>query len=294
MTPPFERFLGVDWSGAKSEDEPVMLAVAEAVRGGVPELVAPPQTRAVRTRKWSRAQARALLEERLAVDQPRTLVAIDMAVGLPWGSDRALFGVRGWRALVDAMAAEHARANDHGIVGSARSTGERINARFPDGAPFRTDATRNDGRFYRDHRVAYYRQVESLVPQAISPWYLGSGGKVGYHTISGMFTLSRLLAARDRGALAFHVWPHEGLALPADGHVLVECYPAAMGAKLRDVEAGTTGDERDALGIVGWLLDRDRDGSLAASFDLDEVGFGRVDGVSWSEQVEFEGWILGM
>jgi hypothetical protein len=294
MTAPFERFLGVDWSGAKSEDEPVMLAIAEAVRGGTPQLVVPTQPRAVRTRKWSRAQARALLEQRLAVDQPRTLVAIDMAVGLPWGSDRALFGVQGWRALVDAMAAEHAKANIQGTVGSARSTGERINARFPDGAPFRTDETRNDGRFYRDHHVAYYRQVESLVPQAISPWYLGSGGKVGYHTISGMFTLSRLLAARDRGALAFHVWPHEGLALPADGHVIAECYPAAMGAKRRDVVAGTTGDEHDALAIVAWLLDRDDDGSLAARFELDEVGFGRVDGVSWREQVEFEGWILGM
>jgi len=289
----FERFIGIDWSGARSEDQPVALAIAEATTGGGPRLTTPPHGR---TRKWTRSAARALLGERLAPGMPRTLVAIDMAVGLPWGSDRALFGVVGWRAMVDAMAADHGLANELGVVGSARSTAERINARFPDGAPFRTDQTRNDGRFYRRHRVAYYRQVEALVPQAISPWYLGSGGKVGYHTISGMFTLAQLLARRDRGELDFTVWPHEGTTLADEGHAIVECYPAAMGAKASVVAADgvISGDERDALGIVRWLLARSEQGVLGDAFVLPDLGFGRVDGVACSEQLEFEGWILGI
>jgi hypothetical protein len=286
----FERFIGVDWSGARSEDEPVSLAIAEATPGSVAALVASPRSR---SRKWSRLQAREFLAQRLKPGEPRSLVAIDMAFGLPWGSDRALFGVHGWRALIDAMAKEHALAPAVGAAGSARATAARINARFTDGAPFRTDATRNDARFYRDHGVAYYRQVESLVPQAISAWYLGSGGTVGFHTIAGMYTLSLLLAARDRGELSFRVWPHEGITLAEHGHVLAECYPAAMAAKARAVPTGTSPDERDALGIVGWLLDRAAANTLGRSFALGELPFGRVEGVPWGEQIVFEGWMLG-
>jgi hypothetical protein len=50
----FQRLLGVDWSGAKSEDEPVALAIAEATCGGSASLLVPPGGR---TRKWSRGQA---------------------------------------------------------------------------------------------------------------------------------------------------------------------------------------------------------------------------------------------
>ncbi len=289
MTDPraFQRFVGVDWSGAKSEHEPVPLAIAEAEVEGRATLVEPPRRAG---RKWSRAEARALLGERLKPSLPRTLVVIDMSLGLPWGSDRALFGVVGWRALVDAMAAEH------GELGAARATAARINARFPDGAPFRVDETRNDARFYLRHHVSYYRQVESLVPQAISAWYVGSGAKVGYHTISGMFTLAHLLARRDAGELSFKVWPHEGLGLPDAGHVIAEGYPAAMGAKRAQGASATrlSADERDALGIVRWLLGRSGEGALLEAFALPELPFGRVEGVGSREQLAFEGWMLGL
>ena len=86
----------------------------------------------------------------------------------------------------------------------------------------------------------------------------------------------------------------EGVALVAGGAGLDVAELRAHRGRVALDDHVPVGDERDALGIVAWLLDRDRGGSLAASFELDEVGFGRVDGVSWSEQVEFEGWILGM
>ena len=281
----FERYIGIDWSGASTDDARVDVRVAMVTDGG-PRIVPPPYPRA---RAWTRNECVRRLCEELKGDQPRTLVAIDMPFGLPWGADQALFGVEGWHNLVTEMARRYGEASPPNV---ARETAISINEDHPEAPPYRFDEGRNDRRFYLQHGVAYWRLVEDVVPQAISAWYVGSGASVGLQTISGMAAMSRLLLARDRGEIAFTAWPHEGLALPTAGHVIAECYPALSP---RHAKLAETYDrhERDALAVSTWFAALDQDGRLAPMFAPPELPFGRVVNLSFADQIQFEGWMLG-
>lgn len=214
---------------------------------------------------------------------------IDFGFGLPWGADRAIFGCHGWHAMLDVVGGLYRRH------GTARATAEAINAdaRFGGHGPYRFNAGRTDHRFYNDQGVAYYRLVEVAIPQAISQWYLGSGGTVGFHTITGLAALSDLMARRDARELAFAVWPQEGLEPPADGHLVVESYPAVCPPVAAD---GRWEDEhqRDAVRVLDWVLRAAATATLGSAFTVRPRPFGRVDGVGFEEQVRFEGWILGV
>ena len=97
--------------------------------------------------------------------------------------------------------------------GTARSVAQRVNASpsFGGHGPYRFNDTRTDFRFYLDNGTSYYRLVEKAVPQAISQWYLGSGGTVGFSTITGLAALDQLMTLREKGHLDFQVWPQAPL-----------------------------------------------------------------------------------
>jgi len=90
----------------------------------------------------------------------------------------------------------------YAAAGTARATAQAINnqPRFSGHGPFRFDADRNDFRFGLDHGVPYYRHTELVAPQAISQWYLGSGGNVGFHSITGMAAIDDLIKQRFEAA----------------------------------------------------------------------------------------------
>lgn len=286
----FERYVSIDWSGAGREEQPVDLAVMEAWRvEPTARIMAPPPGGRPRWR-WSRAECRDwLLHDVLGPNRPRCLVACDFGFGLPYGADQALFEVSGWHRLVERLAALYA------AHGTARAVAMAINAwpRFDGHGPYRMDDTRADFQFYLRHQVGYYRLVDGAVPQAISQWYLGSGGTVGFHAITGMAMLHALLERRQTGAIDFRVWPQEGAAPPERGHVLVESYPAICRVP---GEPRRPEDEhhRDARRVLDWMLRADRADQLGPAFQLPPLPFGRVEGVSFAEQVRFEGWILGV
>jgi hypothetical protein len=198
----FERYVSIDWSGAGVEHEWLDLRVAEAVPPQPARIVAPPGARAG-VRSWSLADVADYLAGLLRPGRPRTLVAMAFGFGLPWGADRAVFGCTRWRPTLNAVAARYLQS------GTARVTAEAIKAdpRFGGHGPYRFDEGRTDRHFYNDRAVAYYRLVEVAIPQAISQWYVGSGGTVGFHTITGLAALAGLLARRDAGELSFAVWP---------------------------------------------------------------------------------------
>jgi len=214
---------------------------------------------------------------------------MDFGFSLPWGADRAVFGSAGWRSMLNAIATLYRRA------GTARATAEAINddPRFGGHGPYRFDEGRTDYHFYNDHGVAYYRLIEVAIPQAISQWYLGSGGTVGFHTITGLAALADLLARRDSGKLAFAIWPQETISLPAEGHLVVESYPAIC-PRLDDYGPCLDDHQRDAWRVLEWLLLASRAGTLPTSFNIQLRSFGRVEGVGFEEQIRFEGWMLGI
>ena len=68
--------------------------------------------------------------------------------------------------------------------------------------------------------------TELIAAQSISQWYLGSGGTVGFHTISGLAAIDHLMGLRDAKEIEFTVWPHETMEPDGTKHVLAESYPA--------------------------------------------------------------------
>jgi hypothetical protein len=281
----FERIISIDWSGAGSEADRVNLRVAEWDRSSDACRIELPSP-ASAARSWRRSECRTFLRQRLAQSQ-RTLVAMDFGFSLPWGSDHAVFGVQGWREMVRTLAALYAEA------GTARATAQAINAlpQFYGHGPFRFDDGRTDFRFYLDRGVAYYRQTELAAPQAISQWYLGSGGTVGFHSIAGMSALHELLTEREAGRLRFSVWPFEPVG--PDEHILVESYPAICPKCDVDGEC-LGGDERDAWKVLRHLVEATKQEAIGNWFEPPRMPFGRAEGAAPEEQLAFEGFIFGL
>jgi hypothetical protein len=286
----FDRIISVDWSGAGSETEGVDLRIAvfDAALNQPRVVDRIHQNRNFAS--WSREAFRLWITNELGDKRP-ALVVMDFGFGLPWGSDQAVFEVAGWRATISAIAKRYEESK------TARATAMSINndKRFRGHGPYRFNSNRNDFRFYADNGIAYYRLTELVAPQAISQWYLGSGGTVGFHTISGLAAISHLIEAREAGKLDFCVWPHEHEGFAPDGsrHVIAESYPAICGY------AGDFGPcrdqhQRDAWKVLQMLLMRRNDGTLHDLFQVKEQPFGRIAGVDFQKQIQFEGYIVGL
>lgn len=266
----FERWVGIDWSGAATRADRINLAVAREDSGEL-ELVQPPSKK----RKWTRNEALEFLFDLLKHPEPH-LIGVDAAFGFPAGFARAWIGVEDWTAMVKEfgrLEREHGRARD---VAAA------INGQF-EGGPFRFNESRNDRRFYLAHDVAYFRQTDLLTPQCLSAFYMGSGAAVGFHTITFLACLSELIEARERGEVDFQVWPFEGGLRGV--HTFAEVYPALLEAP--DGTGELSGDERDAMKIVQFL----RDGRY--TLEIPALNLGRHLDFASNSQITSEGWILG-
>lgn len=285
----FERYISIDWSGSDREDRRVNLRVVEATPPGNDGTVVPPSDARKGVRAWTRAECRRWLAQVLRVDQPRCLIAMDFGFGYSWGAGGSAFGSEGWEGMLGVISDLYAKE------GTARSVAQRVNASpsFGGHGPYRFNDTRTDFRFYLDNRIPYYRLVEMAVPQAISQWYLGSGGTVGFSTITGMAALDHLMTLRKKGDLNFRVWPQEGIAPEDDKHVIVESYPAIYP---EPPDHGECTDEhcRNAWKVLQWVLGHHEKETLGDYFDIAPVPFGRIENVSFEEQVRFEGWIFGV
>lgn len=281
----FDRIVSIDWSGAGAESERVALRVAVWEREtGICRIHPPPVGGT--TRSWRRSECREYLRQTLA-DRKRTLVGMDFGFSLPWGADQAIFQVSGWRAMILRIGQLYAES------GTARATAQVVNAmpHLKGHGPYRFNDSRTDFRFYLANGVAYYRLTEMAAPQAISQWYLGSGGTVGFHTITGLSAIDWLMSHRETDGLRFSVWPFEGVR--ADDHVLVETYPAICPKCPKDSSCQGS-DEEDAWKVLQMLVERNGNGTLPDMFEIPEQRFGRISGIDFKTQIDFEGWILGM
>jgi hypothetical protein len=200
-----------------------------------------------------------------------------------------MFDVKGWRETIRKLGELYSKN------GTARATAQSINGfgKFGGHGPYRFDKTRNDFRFYRDHGVAYYRLAELVAPQAISQWYLGSGKTVGFHTLTGLAAIDWLIGLRDAGKVDFCVWPHETLQPDGERNLLAESYPAICPA-LADNGPCKDDDQRAAWRVLDFLVTANAERRLPNLFQIEEAPFGQIDGVGFQEQIQFEGFIIGL
>lgn len=256
---PFEWFIGVDYSGAKTAtDRLPSLQVAIAAYSMPVKLFHCPQVvDKIRPCHWNRAELAAWIIEQ-ARNGPRFLAGIDHAFGVPVRFMNEI-GCKDWPSFLNVLSREW----------PADQPGETID-RLRKRSPFITGL------------ATELRLTEKWTSSAKSVFQFDVQGQVAKSTFAGLPWIHRIReAAGDR----IHFWPFDGWDYPADKHVMAEVYPALF--RKRYDRVGITTDQQDACAIARWL---------AESADRQILDLYCHPPLTDDERqtAELEGWILGV
>lgn len=257
--PLFERYLGIDYSGAATPATSLKgLRVYSATLMCQPaEIPPPPGAR----KYWTRRGMAEWLTGELR-DGPPTLVGIDHAFSFPlryferhrlppdWSRFLDDFQYH-WPTDRDQMTVEFIRRGLHGH-GSAR-TGE-----------------------------ARWRRLTELRSRAKSVFHFDVQGSVAKSTHSGLPWLRHL---RQQLGPRIHFWPFEGWTPPPGRSVIAEVYPSLWSKGFPNQDR--TPDQHDAFSVAHWMRQTDAVDALGISFRPQLSSTDR-------DQAMLEGWILGI
>jgi len=257
--PQFQRYIGIDYSGAKTPDCSLKaLRVYMASSGeALAEVLPPPSLR----KYWTRRGIAKWLAETLR-NGPPTLVGIDHAFSFPlryfeihrlppdWPMFLEDFH-RHWPTDEENMYVDFIREGTYG--NAAARTG-----------------------------LSRWRRMTELRCRAKSVFHFDVQGTVAKSTHAGLPWL--LYLRRELGPL-LHFWPFDGWTPPDDRSVITEVYPSLWN-KTFPIEERTP-DQHDAYSVVSWMQKTDADEKLSDYFHPNlkplEVSPAKV-----------EGWILGI
>jgi len=258
--PAFERYIGIDYSGAATPTSSLKgLRVYLADRASSPVEVEPPRS----PRKyWTRRGIAGWLVERLSADQP-TLMGIDHGFSFPLRYFETHRLPHDWPTFLDDFQRHWPTDEDHTYVDFVRhGTHGHGAARFGN--------------------TRWRRLTELRAGSAKSVFHFDVPGSVAKSTHAGLPWLRYVrLKAGDR----LHFWPFDGWDIPAGRSALVEVYPALWSRGFpRDAR---NDDQHDAYSVAAWMWDADITGSLRRCFDpvLDRAE---------RAVANIEGWILGV
>ncbi len=260
MSNRFERFIGIDYSGAATPSSSLKgLRVYLATQEREAVEVLPPSS----PRKyWTRQGIAHWLLETLREPIP-TLVGIDHGFSFP------------------LRYFEHHRL-------------------APDWDKFLRDFQRHwptDGQyvyvdFVRDGSVgngaerqgsSKWRRITEERCRAKSVFHFDCQGSVAKSTHAG---LPWLLFLRLHLGTNLHFWPFDGFSVPAGCSAILEAYPALYKHRF-SAQPGMTGDQHDACSVASWLRQADASGELeAALHPVMDPGMQLL--------ARTEGWILGV
>ncbi|MGH9717384.1 MAG: hypothetical protein ACRD4R_11750 [Candidatus Acidiferrales bacterium] len=259
MNAKFERYIGIDYSGAQTPSSSLSgLRVYAANGSNVPQEVLPPPS----PRKyWTRRGTAEWLVARLS-EEPPTLVGIDHGFSFPVQYFEQHRLPLDWPSFLDDFQ-RHWPTDENIYVDFVRD-GSTGNGAVRCGNP-------------------RWRRLTGLRARtAKSVFQFDVQGSVAKSTHAGIPWLRYIRQhARDR----VHFWPFDGWSVPPNRSVVAEVYPVLWS---RTFPAdGRTQDQQDAFGIAKWFQQADRDGSLEKYFqprlEPDE-----------RRKAEIEGWILGI
>lgn len=249
----FQRFIGVDYSGAATPMTPLSgLRVFEARLAQSPREVRPLKNP---LRHWTREGVAEWLLGVILAEEP-VLVGIDHGFSFPLAYFTQ-YGLSGnWPQFLD----------DFCTHWPSDQLGQTVRA-------LRTDNPRTG-----DSRAR--RQVEILA-RAKSVFHFDVPGSVASSTHAGLPWLRWL---RERAGTRLHFWPYDGLEIASGSSVVAEAYPALW------FRAGCpkdwSRDQWDAFLIAEALERSSREGILATWFERQWPN--ALDAV-----IAKEGWILG-
>ena len=257
--PQFERYLGIDYSGAQTPTSSLPgLRIYAATPAQPPaEILPPPSPRKYWTRRglaeWLAAEMRA---------GPPTLVGIDHAFSFPL----RYFEVHGlppdWPAFLDDFQHHWPTDDDHLSVDFIR-----------DGSHGHGAARTGDSR---------WRRMTEERSRAKSVFHFDVQGSVAKSTHAGLPWLRYL---RQRLGGRVHFWPFDGWTPPPGRSVIAEVYPALWSRTFPSEDRNQ--HQHDAYSVARWMQQSDTATTLANYFDPQLRPAER-------RQAQLEGWILGL
>ena len=259
MQPAFRRYIGIDYSGAKTPTVGLPgLRVYQARGSAKPVEVLPPSP----PKHWTRKGIAELLVERLAEDIP-TIVGIDHAFSFPKEYFQKCKIPYKWPKFLEDFQRHWPTDDDNTSVDCVRK-----------GAVGNGKA-RMGGTTWR-------RITEKRAGGAKSAFHFDVPGSVAKSTHAG---LPWLLFIRKRLRKQVHFWPFDGWKIPPGRSAIVEVYPALWNRWFPRQDR--TPDQQDAFSVATWLSDTDRSGRLDEFLKPSLTDCERA-------VARAEGWILGV
>ena len=259
MAPRFERYVGVDYSGAQTPSSSLKgLRVYAADRlTSATEITPPPSPRKYWTRKgianWLVAQL---------CDGPPTLVGIDHGFSFPLAYFERHGLPHDWGYFLDDFR-RHWPTDDNIYV------------------CFVLDGSAGNGAA-RLGNSRWRRLTEVRARSAKSVFQFKVQGQVAMSTHAGIPWLRFI---RMRAGDHVHFWPFDGWTVPPNRSVIAEVYPSLWSRSFPSI--GRTPDQQDAFATAEWLRRADNDGGL-------EKYLNPLLEPKERKTAEIEGWILGV
>jgi hypothetical protein len=258
--PQFERYIGIDYSGAETPTSSLPgLRVFAADWVMPPRQVEPPPSP---RKHWTRRGLAAWLVEQLTGGKP-TLVGIDHAFSFPLRYFEKHRLSPGWSAFLNDFCEHWPTDDDHTYVCFVRD------GRYGQGARRLGDSS-------------WLRLTEQWTPSAKSVFQFDVQGQVATSTHAG---LPWLRFIRQQCGDRVHFWPFDGWEIPEGKSVVTEVYPSLWLKRFPPEDRN--GDQHAAFVVAAWMSRADMNDSLAhflnPPLEPQERALAQV-----------EGWILGV
>ena len=266
----FDRFIGIDYSGAEtptSRLKGLQVYAAQAGGSSVEPWHCPKVSNNGQRVNWTRREvAERLLQE--VKQGTRFLAGIDHGFAMPM-SYFARYGLQTWPQFLEDFVHHWPTQGDHVYVDFVR-----------DGNLFRSGDAPPPGS--RTGTTDEFRLTERWTSSAKSVFLFDVQGTVAKSTHAGIPWLKWL---RDQAGDRLHFWPFDGWVVPPDKSVIVEVYPSIF--RNRYPREDRTLDQQDAYATARWMASMAAHGTLADYFSPPLTLAERA-------VANFEGWILGV
>jgi hypothetical protein len=256
--PQFDRYLGVDYSGAETPTRGLSGLRAYAATAALPptEVSPPPGVR----KHWTRRGLAEWLATELT-NGPPTLVGIDHAFSFPLRYFESHLLPPDWPGFLDDFHRHWPTDDDNMYVDFIR-----------DGLHGNGAARTGNSR---------WRRLADIRSRAKSVFHFDVQGSVAKSSHAGLPWLRYL---RRQLGDRVHFWPFDGWSPPPGRSVIAEVYPALWNRAFPT--EGRNAHQQDAYSIARWMEQSDAAG-MSAYFEPNLCPADR-------RVAELEGWILGL
>jgi len=226
----FERFIGIDYSGAKAPHEPLTgLRVFIVTRHGHVEEIRPDGSR-----HWTRQQIYSWLADEIS-HGPRSLIGIDHGFSFP-KIHFLRHALKSWpEMLADFIA--RTPTHEHSVEDLRQQHRLRVES------------------------STSLRLCETWTSSAKSVFQFDVQGSVSKSTYAGLPWLHLL---RQQATEKLHCWPFDGWDIPQQGSVICEVYPSLYKRRYPSADRGK--DAHDAYATARWMQDMQQRNVLSNYF----------------------------